>query len=926
MLFALSIFFASPVRTDASDAAMEHFEKKVRPVLIQHCYRCHSSEKKPRGGLMLDSRASLLKGGDTGPALVPGKPEESLLIKAIEYADDDIQMPPKGKLSKQVIADLRKWVDQGAPFPGGSSTGVVKKGIDLEQFRKLWTYQKPRRWPLPVNRNGSWAREPLDRFILAKIEQNKLVPAADTDRAILIRRLFFDLIGLPPTPEELEKWQQAPIEDLVDRLLSSSHFGERWGRHWLDVARFAESSGGGRTLLFKDAWRYRDYVIRAFNQDKPYDQFVREQLAGDLLPFSTKEQQEDQLTATAFLALGPTNYELQDKTVLEMDVIDEQLDTLGKAFLGLTIGCARCHDHKFDPIPQADYYAMAGILRSTRTLIHDNVSKWVMRPLPVGEGQQDAIAKHKAQVAELRKQIARLKGKKTVRGKPLPLKDVPGIVVDDQQAIQVGAWTHSVYSNNFVGRGYLHDANVKESKSLRFIPEIPADGMYEVRLAYVPGTNRATNTPVTIVHGNGKKELKVNQQKTPPLTGGRFVSLGTFFFKKGKSGEVVLSNKGTTAHVIGDAVQFLPEALAKKMAPTKTAPPARKVDPKRLKQLEQRLKALTKKGPKPPMVMAVNEMPKAADCPLCIRGNIHNPGKVVPRGVLQILTSGSQPTMPEKESGRRQLAEWVASRDNPLTARVLVNRVWHHLFGHGLVRSVDNFGAMGEKPSHPQLLDYLSVTFMENGWSIKKLIRRIVLSRTYQQSSLKPLGEDPENRWFARMSQRRLDAEAIRDAILSISGQLDLRLGGPNIKPGTTIEYGYKDWGTTRSVYTPIFRNTLLELFAVFDIADPNLVVGRRTVSTTATQALYLMNSPFAIEQARHAAAQIVAGELSQEARLDLAYREALGRSPSEREKQLALQFLNESFSASSTPQEQKELWSRLYQVLFGCVDFRYLK
>jgi hypothetical protein len=929
---------ASAPSVRAADPGIEYFEKKIRPVLVEHCYKCHSTEaKKPKGGLLLDSRAGLRKGGESGLALVPGKPKESRLLKAVRYTDEGLRMPPKGKLPNAVIADLEKWVAMGAPDPreDGNLTSE-RKSVDIEAGRKFWAFQPPRRRPVPTVKDKAWPRGEIDRFVLARLDVKGLKPVADAERATLLRRAYLDLIGLPPTPAQIDAFvnDQSPdaFANVVDELLASPHFGERWGRHWLDVARFAESSGGGRSLLFPDAWRYRDYVIESFNTDKPYDRFVAEQVAGDLLPYADSDQRRRQLVATAFLALGPTNYEGQDKDILEMDVVDEQLDTIGRAFLGMTIGCARCHDHKFDPIPTRDYYALAGILRSTQTLVHDNVSRWVEQPLPMSAVQEAALREHDAAVAALKEKIRLAKDAQQKTGKVvastakgiLKPHELPGIVLDDVQAKQVGQWVRSQYSGSYIGDGYLHDGNAdKGQKTLTFIPEFPRAGRYEVRLAYAPGSNRATKVPIHILHLDGEYSGQVNEQETPRIDG-RFVSLGTFRFDMSGQWYVIISNEGTSGHVVVDALQFIPEeATSGGREPSRGPMPSGGQGDSR--KLEAELKKRVESGPPRPVAMSVKEAAKIEDSPVYLRGNFYNRGEKVPRGFLQVATLGPPPSLPAGESGRRQLAEWLYSADNPLTARVMVNRVWHYLFGAGLARTVDVFGTTGELPSHPELLDHLALRFVQDGWSVKKLIRTIVLSRTYQLASVNEpaaLAADPENRLLWRMNRRRLDAETIRDTILAVSGQLDRTVGGPNIKKGTASEYGYQFDDARRSIYTPVFRNRLLELFEAFDFADPNLVGGRRNVSTVATQALYLMNSPFVMDQARHAAqAELAVPNLDDAGRVKRAYRMALGRPPTERERQLALSFVAEKIS----PEQTLAAWERFYQALFACVDFRYV-
>jgi hypothetical protein len=910
------------------------FEQKIRPVLVKQCYSCHSTEaKKSKGGLLLDTRAGLIKGGESGSALVPGKPDASLLIKAVRY-DHELKMPPKGKLSAEAIADLEKWVALGAPDPRGTTGPVVHKTIDMEKGRQFWAYQKPKQVPAPGVKDSTWARSDIDRFILAALEAKGLRPALDADRVTLIRRVYFDLIGLPPTDEQIDAFVKDVSADafakVVDELLASKQFGERWGRHWLDVARYSESSGGGRSLLYKDAWRYRDYVINAFNSDKPYDRFIMEQIAGDLLPYENDDQRTAQLIATAFLVLGPTNYEEQHKETLEMDVIDEQLDTMGRVFLGMTIGCARCHDHKFDPIPTKDYYALAGIFKSTQTLIHDNVSRWVDAPLPVAGEQKAAIEKHEAAVAAIRKRIDEVRATEKRTGTVpnagvIAANTLPGVVIDDTQAKKVGEWIKSTSSKNYIGEGYLHDGNTdKGKKTLTFTPKLPAAGRYEVRIAYPAAANRATKVPVAVLHQDGEFTGVVNEQVTPHIDG-RFVSVGTFRFDTSDRWYVIISNEGTTGHVVVDAVQFLPEEMAK-AEKEKKAPPKEKPAKGDSRSLEAELKKLVANGPERPLAMVVKEASKIEDCNVCIRGNIRNVGDKVSRGFLQVASASPMPTFSTKESGRRELAAWLSNPDNPLTARVMANRLWHHLHGQGIVRTVDVFGTTGELPSNQALLDHLARRFVDQKWSMKKLIREIVLSHSYQigdSSDRKLRSADPENRLYGRHVRRRLEAEEIRDTILLVSGNLDSKIGGPNWKAGTTAEVGYKFEDGRRSVYTPVFRNRLLELFEAFDFADPNLVVGRRNVSTVATQALFLMNHPFVMEQAGYAAKRTLAEEAANDGeRIDHAYRRALGRLPTTREREIVLKTVGDS---SLTATQRQAAWERVFQALFSSIDFRYV-
>jgi hypothetical protein len=687
---------------------------------VKSCYECHSAKSsKVQGGLLLDSRDGIRKGGDKGPAVVPGKPEDSLLILALRH--DTLKMPPKSdKLPEAVLADFTHWVKIGAPDPRDGTAAAYKK-MTLEEAREHFAFKPLSKPATPKVRDAGWAKDDLDRFIFAKLQEKGLKPVADADRRTLLRRLSFDLIGLPPSPEQVEafvndKSAQA-LEKVVDELLQSPHFGERWGRHWLDLARYAESNGNADNTPFPHAWRYRDYVIAALNQDKPYDQFIREQIAGDLLPSKDAKAKDEQLTATGFLALT-SKPRAQNNPDFRMDLVADQIDVTSRAVLGLSVMCARCHDHKFDPIPTREYYALAGIFDSTTMLF----------------------------------------GAGGVKGK--------------------GA-----------GPGGLH----------------------------------------------------------------------------------ALSDGGT--------------------------------------------------------VMGVKEG-RIADAAICIRGDTTQKGETVPRGFLTVvnLNGQSAPTINRSGSGRLQLADWLTRPENPLTARVAVNRVWLHLFGRGLVNSPDNFGSLGEKPSHPELLDYLATRFIANGWSTKKLIRAVVLSRTYQLSSAHHAANyeaDPDNVLVWRMSSRRLEAEPIRDAILAVAGRLDRTPPQGSLSTATAAKrptYSGKD-ASVRSVYLGIVRGAPLpELLALFDVASPNLVVAQREVTTVPTQSLYFLNSPWVVEQAKSFAQRLLTEKSMDDAgRVDLAYRLALARPATEREKAKALTYVQQAGA-------NEKAWTGFCQALFACAEFRYIQ
>ncbi len=894
------------------------FEAKIRPVLAKECFACHAAgAKKIKGALRVDTREGLRVGGATGPAVVPGKPDESLLMEALRH--DGLAMPPKKKLPDPVVADFEHWIKMGAPDPRGASSAKTS-GIDVAAGRAFWAYQPPRSHIVPPVRDGSWPAGEIDRFLLAGLEAKGLRPVPDADRTTLARRLAFDLTGLPLEPSEVDAFVHDPAHDalarLVDRLLASPRFGERWGRRWLDLARYAESLTL-RGFVLPNAWRYRDYVIDALNADMPYDQFLREQIAGDLLPGATLADRRRQRIATAFLVLGNTNLEEQDKAQLEMDVVDEQLDTIGKVMLAQTIGCARCHDHKFDPIPTKDYYALAGILKNTRALEHANVSKWLEFPLPLPELQEAALTRELAEIAVLERRVDREKARLTAQGKAATIhgkmaaKNAPGVVVDDSQARVVGAWTHSTSTGTFIDAGYLHDGNTgKGEKTLTFQPELAESGVYEVWLAYSHAGSRSAEVPVTILSAEGETTRKVDMRPAPPIDG-RFVSLGRYRFEKNGQAYVMISNDDTSGFVTADAVCFVPEALAARRGTTDNAAGT-------LANLERELKRRREALFVSPMAMSIAEADPStiADTRIHLRGSVQTLGEPAPRGFLQVATIGAPPKIPKGESGRRELAAWLSDEQNPLTARVYVNRVWSALFGVGLVPTVDNFGTTGARPSHPELLDALALQFMhEDRWSTKSLIRRIVNSRAYRLSTAddsRARAVDPENHGLWRQNRRRLEAECLRDAMLWAAGTLREDMGGPSFPANLAADYGYAAETNRRSVYVPVFRNALPEIFEVFDFADPSMTVGRRNASTVAPQALFLMNHPFPREQAKRCARRVL---LDSGDRLDRAYRLCLGRGPSPSERSVAEKFLQANAS--------EESWALLIQALFSSIDFR---
>ena len=761
------------------------FETKIRPLLVERCYSCHSrAANKSKGGLRLDSREAILKGGDSGPAAVPGDPEKSPLLRAVRYTDE-FKMPPKGKLPDASIADLAAWIRGGLAWPAGEAEATPSAAAESRTLP--WSFRPIQSLERPAVKDVAWPLNDVDRFILAALEAKGFSPAPPAGRAALLRRVTFDLTGLPPDVEDLEAFLRdaspGAFEKVVDRLLASPRFGERWARHWMDVARYADSNGFGADYTLDEAWRYRDYLIDAFNRDLPYDRFVREQIAGDLLPSPVPE-------ATGFLLVGPKELAEYDKEKLRMDVVDEQLNTIGQAFLGLTFGCARCHDHKFDPIPTADYYALAGILRSTRTIPPGNlsgpISGWNRRLMDPAPEKVKALKDWKAGVEGARRKLVHLRE------------------------------------------------------------------------------------------------------------------------RKGAAAEVRALERAIARSTSEEEIRRLQAELARKKA---VSPPT----PEETARLEaEMVRALTR--PKPDEVLAVEDEKAPADIRVHVRGDVRNLGASAPRGFLSTIPLAAKGVDP-KTSGRLQLAEWITHPEQPLTARVWVNRLWKHLMGEGLVRSVDNFGARGEVPSHPELLDHLALRLRESGGSAKSVIRHIVLSRAYRMSS-RGGTTDPENRLLGRRVLRRLDAEAIRDAMLSISGELDPARGGSSMTytgrlfiPYESTELPADPW-RRRAVYLPIYRGiTPPDLLGVFDFANPGMVTGRRASTTVPTQALFLMNSPFALDRAR----AVARGGPD----LDRLYLRALSRPPTDVERRRAREFLGAG---------GEDAWADLVQTLFASNEFLFLE
>ena len=924
-IFALIAVICGRSFTAADEGKnLEFFESRIRPVLVKHCYRCHSEKSgKSKGGLLLDSRSGWQVGGDSGPAIIPNKPDESLVVLAINHSGEISEMPPTSRLSKQVVSDFEKWIADGAVDPReGNSPSPEAAPMDIEAGRKFWAFQ-PRR-------TFSEARS-IDDFVRPQ------APHAEADK--LVRRLFLDLIGLPPTPEERTDFvrvyaEQSPEEAVKrfgDQLLSRRQFGEKWARHWLDVARYADSNGGDFNLTFPESWRYRNYVINAFNDDMPYDQFLQEQIAGDLMPADTTEQRNRQLIATGFLMVAPKMLTERDKPKMHLDIADEQLDTIGRSIMGLTLGCARCHDHKFDPIPTADYYAMLGILHSTRTadgilMGNVNVSGWAETDLAIDKKTKTLIAAHDARIAELESTIEQKK--KLNDASP----DVPGIIVDNTEAKLIGPWRKSTLRPNHIGDNYLATDKNKGPYSILWKAALPKPGKYEVRVSFGGGPGLAKKASYVVRHAEGETRLVINQTVKPTIRGLWF-PLGQFTFGTANNSvtEVLLTDEDAGGAVIADAIQFVHVDDLAKDAATSTSLSTE------IKSLEAELNKLKANAVKIPRAMAAkdHDNERLGDLRIRIRGETQNFGPNAPRGFLQVVsTVSASATIPAGESGRLQLAEWLTHPDHPLTARVMVNRIWQQLFGQGIVTTTDNFGTRGVQPAHPELLDDLAENFVSNGWSMKTLIREIVASRTYQQSVQAASNDDPDNLLLRSQNRRPLPAETLRDSMLAIAGELDStphksvveQLGMYAIATSGTRDKSLSETGKLRqrSIYMPVVRGAVPPSLAVFDLPNPDLVTGTRAATTVPAQALFMMNSPFVQDMALAVSSQVVKTELPDEKIVQQLYQRILIRDADRDDIEMGMDYITRLMNEDG--KSRQEAVASFVQILFSSTEFRFIE
>ena len=1006
VLLGLTVRSGEPAREAAtlSDSkSLADFENRVRPLLAARCVKCHGPQKQ-ESNLRLDSRAAMIHGGDTGPAIVPGRPEASLFVKAIRH-EGEIQMPPDSRLKDEQITSLTRWVADGAPWPDDVGAATIRRGAISPEDRAFWSFQPVRTRPAPEVEDRNWVRSPVDRWILAGLEAKGLRPVRPADRRTLIRRATFDLTGLPPTPEDVDAFLADASPDafarVVERLLASPAYGERWGRQWLDVVRYADTAGETADYPVREAYKYRDYVISAFNQDTPYDQFVREQVAGDIIAGEDPGPSYARLvTATGFIAVS-RRFGFDSENYHHL-TIQDTIDTLGQAILGLTLGCARCHDHKYDPVSARDYYALYGIFDSTRYPFPGSEQKPNMRsmaslrPRAESEALRESFARELASLeAGVKANKARITietldeldgdfelQKPSAGGSlgclvpPWFFEGSPDVIAQAQSP-----FTNLTHFEGTVGVRFPNDAadhrvwqrlsparTARAHGRLHFnidfrnaSPQAGGPGTYRFFVGHGPGRSPAIEVFVSanallVRNGDATESIR-------PLRPGTWYNLQlildldrrTYSGTMGAPGDVtsftekpfspgwdgtidtiLLDGRGPVAGV-RPALDVdniaLRETPISPVGSTSGAAPAGKpgrADRARLlgALIEQRAADLA-------YGMAEGT---PHDVRIQNRGEPSKPGEVVPRRFLEILGGDSLADGVEG-SGRLQLAQWLTRPENPLTARVMVNRIWQGHFGNGLVATENDFGKRGRRPSHPGLLDDLAHRFMAGGWSIKAMHRLIMLSSTYQLSSdydTRGAEIDPADERLWRFPPHRLDAESIRDAILMLGGGLDRSPAGPH--PFPPLGTGFTQHGPfyavypsrRRSVYLMTQRNRRHPFLALFDGPDPNASTAKRSITTVPTQALFFMNDPFVHEQAEGFARRLLAASRDEGDRIRLAYRMALAREPLGEELEKSRDFLvryRRQLGADGVPvgDHDRPVWSAFARTLFACNEFVFI-
>ncbi len=901
----------------------EYFEKRVRPILVARCQGCHNP-RAGKAGLDLTNSAGFHKGADTGPIVVPGDPENSRLLQVTGYRER-IKMPPTGKIGEAEISVLREWVKMGAPWPADEASpskpgDVGKKGYSRAQ-KEFWSFRPLRQPALPAVKDEGWIRSPIDRFVLSGLEANQLSAAPPADPLTLIRRVTFDLTGLPPSEDEVRAFlaDKSPeaFARVVDRLLASPRYGEKWGRHWLDVARYADSTGADEDYRYPYAWRYRDYVIDAFNRDLPFDRFIRDQIAGDLLPPPAGHNvNTDGIVATGFLALGPKLIAEQDKVKMFYDIVDEQIDVAGKAFLGLTISCARCHDHKFDPISTKDYYSLASIFASTKQLaqIEGTVSNLYFAPLVAKDVAAEYEA-HQKKIAGKQKEIDDAISGEAMRYRDQLAPRMAEYMVAARR-VYLGGEDAAIVAQQMSLEGPLLQRWVtylKPTKERRphLEPWYKADAVQESAAGYqrdfIAEAARRTRVQQEFVTRSEAARARGEKPPAPP----KFLAGENRFYTE------CVTAKGPLTLPAEEPERVYTEAARKK-----------------IDALKAELQTIKSTGPpEPPFACAVAE-DQPVEQRVFLRGNPDSKGDAVAKRFPTVLAGEEQEPI-RQGSGRLELANWLADERNPLPARVMVNRIWQGHFGQGLVRTPNNFGIAGERPTHPELLDWMAAEFIRQGWSIKKMHRLILLSSTYQMSAeVTPAKreKDPENRLLSRFSIRRKTVEEIRDSLLLLDGSLDLTMGGTLQKgEGTDNEFSdsrksiHPDDSKRRTVYLALRRSNLATLFTLYDFGDATTSTEIRSETNVAPQALYMMNSKFVADRSRGLAKEILQQEATGEGRVNRAWLSVLGRAPNADELQQGLRYIAD-FPATAPGDEGRILaWTSFCRSLVASNDFVYI-
>jgi mono/diheme cytochrome c family protein len=902
----LSVLFATPApaaEPSANPAALEFFESKVRPVLADNCYSCHGPQKQ-KNGLRLDSGDAVRRGGDNGPVLAPGDPDHSRIVQAVRQTGE-LKMPPKGKLRDAEIDALAAWVKMGAPWPAPQASARAANADDPATTH--WAFQPVHQPATPEIPNPkSQIRNPIDAFVLAKLQAAGLAPSPEADRATLLRRVTLDLTGLPPAPAEVDAFISDPspnaYEKVIDRLLASPAYGERWGRHWLDVARYADSKG----YVFQEerrypyAYTYRDYVIRAFNDDKPYDRFILEQLAADKLPLGDDKHP---LAALGFLTLG--------RRFLNNvhDIIDDRIDVVTRGFLGLTVQCARCHDHKYDPIPQKDYYSLYGVFASSVE----------PKDLPLLETPQrtpELIAFEK----ELDKRRAEVEAFKQKRlAEVLAKAREPAQVADYLQAAQElrgqpeGALRAKARDRNLAGIVLSHWVGLLTVTAQEHDPLFAA--WHD--LTKLPEADFAARAAA---YRPAHPTLAWAFAERPPATPRELAQV---------YGAVIADLlRDTTPATAAERERFAGPHGVFTVAPTETDQAFNRADRDKLRALAKRVEQFQATSPAaPPRGMVLTDAPRPVEPHVFLRGNPINRGPAVPRQFLGVLAGPDRQPFTHG-SGRLDLAKAIADPANPLTARVFVNRVWEHHFGKGLVGTPSDFGLRSDPPIHPELLDWLADRFVRGGWSVKALHKLILLSHTYRQrSDDRPecAAADPENRLLWKFNRQRLDLEALRDSMLAVAGRLEPTVGGP------AVDLLKEPFVPRRTVYGFIDRQNLPGMYRTFDFASPDTHAPRRYTTTVPQQALFLMNSPFVVQLAQALAARPEVAQASPaEPRVEALYRLLYGRPPSAEEVELGVRFIDEASRERERPEggapaTKLSPWEQYTQVLLLANEFAFV-